>query len=412
MNASGPRIAVLGAGPVGLEAALYAQALGLPVVVFERGRVGEHVLRWGHVRLFSPFGMNATILGKSVIRESVSKREMPADQAGLTGKEYHAVYLEPVANSLRKCLRLDNQVLKIGRTGLLKEDFPGDARRGRSPFRMIVREGKNRERVEEADVVLDCTGTYGQHRWLGNGGIPAVGEMGAEAQIAYGVENILGERRNVYANKTVMVVGGGYSAATAVCNLAALVDEHPDTWIIWLARGQKTQPLGRIVNDPLRDRDRLAARANSLATRGEGNVEFHNQSWIETLEFLGQDKGFKVTAQCAGNLRTWEVERLIANVGFSPDTALYRELQVAECSATLGPLSPSAALRKVQPDDAILTPQGSSALVNPEPNFFVLGAKSLGRNSKFLLQTGFEQVRAAFAAIVGKPDLNLYQPTR
>src|SRR3954462_6310140 len=38
-----PRIAVLGAGPVGLEAALYARALSLPVAVYERGRVAEHV---------------------------------------------------------------------------------------------------------------------------------------------------------------------------------------------------------------------------------------------------------------------------------------------------------------------------------------------------------------------------------
>ena len=49
-----PRIAVLGAGPIGLEAALYARTLHYPVIVYERGRVGEYVQRWGHVRLFTP----------------------------------------------------------------------------------------------------------------------------------------------------------------------------------------------------------------------------------------------------------------------------------------------------------------------------------------------------------------------
>ena len=51
------RIAVIGAGPIGLEAALYAARAGFVVDVFERGRVAEHMLQWGHVRLFSPFGL-------------------------------------------------------------------------------------------------------------------------------------------------------------------------------------------------------------------------------------------------------------------------------------------------------------------------------------------------------------------
>ena len=59
------RIAVIGAGPVGLEAALYARTLGLPTTLYERGRVGEYLHYWGHVRLFSPFGMNATTLGRT-----------------------------------------------------------------------------------------------------------------------------------------------------------------------------------------------------------------------------------------------------------------------------------------------------------------------------------------------------------
>src|SRR6266851_1988222 len=61
------RIAVLGAGPIGLEAGLYARQLKLPFTIFEQGRIGEHVWRWGHVRLFSPFGMNSTPLGRKAI---------------------------------------------------------------------------------------------------------------------------------------------------------------------------------------------------------------------------------------------------------------------------------------------------------------------------------------------------------
>jgi hypothetical protein len=37
----------------------------------------------------------------------------------------------------------------------------------------------------------------------------------------------------------------------------------------------------------------------------------------------------------------------------------------------------------------------------------VLGAKSFGRNSHFLMRAGFEQVRDVFTMITGKTDLPL-----
>src|SRR5436305_13510806 len=85
-----PRIAVLGAGPVGLEAALYAHTLGLPVTVYERGRVGEYVQRWGHVRLFSPFGLNTTPLGRAALRAENPKHELPGDGDCITGQDHTA----------------------------------------------------------------------------------------------------------------------------------------------------------------------------------------------------------------------------------------------------------------------------------------------------------------------------------
>ena len=39
----------------------------------------------------------------------------------------------------------------------------------------------------------------------------------------------------------------------------------------------------------------------------------------------------------------------------------------------------------------------------------MLGAKSYGRNSNFLLRTGFDQVRDVFTLVTGKSDLDLYR---
>jgi thioredoxin reductase len=407
-----PRIAVLGAGPVGLEAALYARALGLPVTVYERGRVGEHVQQWGHVRLFSPFGMNVTPLGRAALRAENAKHELPGDPECVTGREYAAAYLEPLAMTGRliDCLRLETQVVQVGRTGLLKGDT---AKRADRPFRLLLREAKGAERVEEADVVLDCTGTYGQPRWLGDGGIPAVREAAARPLIAGGVEDVLGKDKAKYAGKSVLVVGAGYTAATHVCRLAELAEQYQEMWIVWLARGPRTQPLPRHPNDPLRERDRLAAKANMLATRGEGHVEFHAGSVVESVVSHGPDKGFAVTARVAGRPKSWDVDRVIASVGYTPDGGLYRELHVPECHVSLGPAALAAALAKQAGGDCLTAGvRGPAALKTPEPNFYVLGDKSYGRNSHFLLRTGFEQVREVFTLITGKPDLNLYASKR
>jgi thioredoxin reductase len=399
-----PRIAILGAGPVGLEAALQAATLELPFTVYERGRVGEHLQQWGHVRLFSPFGMNSTPLGRARLRADDPEHELPADNDLLTGRDHVAVYLQPLASSplLQEHVRTQTRVVSIGRRGFLKEDNPGDAQRGRQPFLLLLRGGDGREWFEEADVVLDCTGTYGCHRFLGPGCMPAAGELAAADHIAYGVEDVLGERRKHYADKNVLVVGAGYSAATTVNNLATLAEKHPGTWVIWAARGAGTQPIRRLVNDPFRERDGLAVRANRLATRGDGNVEFHPQTIIESIVCVDAELGFEVSARQGSKALTWEVDRVIANVGYTPDTDIYRELQIHECYATLGPMKLANALRDPRSGDALAVAGRAAELGNPEPNFFILGAKSYGRNSDFLLRIGFEQVRAVFTLIAGR----------
>lgn len=404
-----PRLAILGAGPIGLETALYARQLQCAFTVFERGRIGEHMMRWGHVRLFSPFGMNSTSLGREQIKIAKPALSLPSDDAILTGREHVSQYLAPLAELLQPHIQAETQILKISRRDYLKSDIVDERVRAKSPFRLLVRD-KQRERIEEADVVFDCTGTYGQHRWAGAGGIPCPGEIQSEPHIAFGLDDILGDKKNHYAGRTTLIIGSGYSAATAAVSLAELAKEHSATWGIWVARGASSTPLKRIAGDPLKERDRLAMKANSIATRSDDNVEFQGGVQIDAIDFLGQDKGFKVAARTAAEPKTWDVERIIANVGYSPDTNLTRELQIHESFATLAPMALAEALAAGKTQDCLkVAGVGPNALRNPEPNFFILGAKSFGRNSNFLMRLGFEQVRDVFTILTADAKLNLYK---
>lgn len=406
-----PSVAILGAGPVGLEAALYARRLDYPVTVYERGGVGEHLRAWGHVRLFTPFGMNSTPLGRATLKAEHPHGKLPADGEVLTGREHLAAYLDPLAASplLRDSLRPGVTVVQVGRSGLLKEE--DGEKRFRQPFCLLLRDSSGKESIEHADVVVDCTGCYGNPRHLGEGGIAAPGERAAAPRIAWGVEDVLCARREHYADRTTLVVGAGPSAATTVGLLASLAEKHGSTWIVWLARRPGSQPIRRVMHDPLRERDAVAARANMLATRGEGHVEFHPQAVVDHIESAGKD-GFTVAATVAGRERSWQIDRLIGNVGYQPDSRIHGELQVDLCPATLAPANVAAALGKQPADGLPPAALGAAALRNREPGFFILGRKSFGRRSHFLMRTGFEQVRELFTLLAGKPGLDLYKQAR
>jgi hypothetical protein len=45
---------------------------------------------------------------------------------------------------------------------------------------------------------------------------------------------------------------------------------------------------------------------------------------------------------------------------------------------------------------------GPETLTNPEPDFFILGAKSYGRNSQFLMRIGWAQVDDVMALLDGR----------
>ncbi|HEX3728107.1 MAG TPA: hypothetical protein VHV08_17770, partial [Pirellulales bacterium] len=104
-----------------------------------------------------------------------------------------------------------------------------------------------------------------------------------------------------------------------------------------------------------------------------------------------------------------EFDRVIANVGYHADTRLYAALDMIPCpiNGGPGPLASAVAARKVAKDrdPPALRPE---MLVQAEPHFYVLGAKSYGRDSGFLLSHGFEQIRELFALIGDRAELDLY----
>lgn len=422
------RIAILGSGPIGIEAALYGRALGHQVSVYEQGELAQALRSWGHVRMFSPWSYNTSALGRA--RLALRGIELPAPTEVPSGEELRTRYLLPLSQDplLAGCFQLHSRVVEVGRSGLLKDDLLGQASRADAPFRLLI-ERRTGEHVEAADVVVDCTGTYGCPNAIGDGGIPAPGERWLGARLWRHLPDVGGADRARFAGRRVLVVGGGLSAATVALALARLCEEAPQTELCWALRGAAEQPYHEIADDRLPQRAALVREANRLAQRAAlqapqrpRNLRFLPGMVVDALQAEGHQLRVALRAtddhgadgtQAPALPAVPEVPELFDEViglcGYGPDNTIYRELQVHECYASRGPMRQAAALLGAASADCLAQPAPSADLLrNPEPRFFILGAKSYGRHSGFLLQTGHEQVRALYSLLAGDATLDLH----
>ncbi len=393
VNPARNSLAVVGAGPIGLEAAAAALERGLDVHVFERGEVGAHLLAWGHVQMFTPWRQN---VGPASVRLLARNGwTLPPADEHPTGTELAERYLAPLAATpeLRARVHTHSQVVHIARRGALKAEHAGTPARREHPFRLCVRDAGGREQFLHAFSVIDASGVYGAPNWAGTGGIPARGEQYLAPQLSYHCDDVRGLRSERHAGRHTLVIGGGASAATTVTALAALAAEAPGTTVVWATRRAHGHLAGELEHDALPRRAALFAAAHALQQGGDPAVTWIGGAEVEGFEFNSATHRYRVALVLNGETRVEEVDQVVVNTGFGPDNSLYRELQVHECWASRGPLNLSAALLAAGQGDGTAAPVADAGtLANPEPDFWILGAKSYARHDTFLLATGYAQV--------------------
>ncbi len=388
-------VAVIGGGPVGL-AATHLIARGLPVKVYEAGpAVGSNVRDWGHVRVFTPWRYCVDAAATALL----ARRGwlMPDADICPTGAELVRAYLEPLAATpeLAAVIETNARVTGISRHGLDKVVSSG---REAQPFVLIVKMGGYIRR-DLARAVVDASGTWATPNPLGASGLPAVGEAELADRIAYGIPDILGRDRHLYAGRRTLVVGSGHSAANALLELDQLAKDETGASLVWATR---SVDLARIYSggdaDQLPARGELGANVRELVDRGRVNLV----TGFAILALSEERGAIVVKGETAKGLhRIGPVDRIIAATGQRPDLSLTRELRLdldpwLESAKALGPL--------IDPNVhscGSVPPHGHRELAHPEPGFYTVGIKSYGRAPTFLLLTGYEQVRSVAAAIAG-----------
>lgn len=366
------RLAVLGAGPIGLEVATRAVREGFEVTVYEAGKVGSGMLSWGHLRLFTPWRANTTELGRTVVGDDLlGSEDYP------TGADVVRHYLLPLARWLD--VRTGHRVKGISRARLLKHEAIGSATRLREPFRLLL-DGPMGETTAMADAIVDCTGVLSDPLPGGPSGLPAPGEeaLARSGHVVYGPVQVAATER-----RRVLLVGDGASACSVLRDLLAAGAAMP----IWLTHAPAGPGFVSTADDPLPLRRELWEGA-AAAVR-EARVRHLPGVSIEKL--LSREDGAVEARLDDGS--DVVVDRVVVCTGNRPDLRVARELQVHLCYATEGTMRLAAALLDGGDGDCLnQTAAGADLLRSPEPGYFVLGSKSYGRRNDFLLQAGHRQV--------------------
>lgn len=390
-------IVVIGAGPIGLDFALKAATAGHSVCVVESGSdVGAAVRSWGHVTLFSPWEMNTSADGRRALQ--AAGVALPDGAAFPTGNDLVTQYLEPIRDLLldRVEFRFGTDAIAIGRGRVLKNSHIGDGVRETLPFRVLV-EDDGGEELLEADVVVDASGLLDGPNFLGSGGIPAIGESDAEHLITRAIPDFEADV-NLFRGQTVLVVGGGTSAATSLAGLLPLAEDG-DTRVLWVTL-REGAPYRRVADDPLPQRDALAVLGNRIAA-GDTSITHHPGTTVRRISVRADERLAVELEDSNGARRIEIVDRILSHVGYRPNTTLFEELQVHQCYASQAPMKLAVTLLAAGGGGDCLaqaTP-GPDTLANPEPAFFIIGAKSYGRDPAFLLRVGYEQADAVVGLI-------------
>lgn len=381
-----PRVVVIGAGPMGLAAALGAIERGCQTTVLERDEVGASLRTWGPTRFFTPLRMNV-----SPAMRAVGGDILPDDDELLTGPQFADILAELARRDpLRTRIRTRHSVLAVGRRGLTRSDYAGHPLRSERPFRLLI-DSPNGEDVLEADVVFDASGGQTIPRPFGADGLPARGELRLNSSAI----RTLGElhaRREEIRGKRILVVGHGHSAANALGSLEQLARQEPSTRITWAVRTPNRRPCQDFANDPLAERQQVVHRANDLAESPPPFLNVERRAMIERVEPNGS---LEVTLT-GGRRQQFDV--IAAFTGFRPDASHVSELTVETSPVSEGGARLYRAISNIT--DCLAIPRvAPKDLQSGEPNFYFIGSRSYGRARTFLLQTGLRQLETILESL-------------
>jgi hypothetical protein len=387
-------IAIIGAGPLGIEAALYAKFLGYHVSIFESRRVAHRMLNWHDRPLGLPVNSVTTSLGLAALQAHDPDYQKPDPQRIFTGKEYAQEYLLPLAKTdlLFDDIHFLSPVVDVSRfrsrelPEYQKYDQFDWQQRCNDEFRILVHGRHRGPWTSRADCIIDCRGLGPSRCGLGPAGGLAIGESNASQDF---LEHMPEDRKfepKAYDNKRILIVGHNQDALRTISECLRYAKHKQLIWVLPPASSQDSPSLAQSRNDLSMQTSQEFVMIESLGIESIARDE--QGTW--QIRLLKDDES---TVEIQSDHLVSRTEYLYEPLG----RTLLAEEPKASCylDSILPEREPS------DPSD-FQTDRRYRQVITPEPGYFKL-------DSQGGLSEGFQRLRTIFAILGGRVDLDLYQ---
>jgi|688.fasta_scaffold18369_8 hypothetical protein len=385
-------VAVIGGGPIGIEAAIYARFLGYFVSIFEAKRVGHRMLDWHRRPLGIAAGEITTPLGCAAIRAQDPEYTLPNADRIMTGQEYADEYLLPLAKSdlLFDDIHFLSPVVDIARVRTSRNDPVLWQERCNDEFRIVV-QGRHRGTwIARADCIIDCRGDAIDSSGMGPGGGLAIGEPECEADLLIHAPGDRKFERKKLEGKHLALVGQSPEACVAA---ADFVRDFP-----WDDSTENPTRLTWVIR-PRGDHE------SELFTRTIAPLRENTPRNVILLESLGVDAIIK---RDEGGFRIKMLKEDDSSVEMNVDFVMrrtgYRYRTIAP-ELNVHPTGPMLLAYPAVGQEAGDLPDFFTA----EPGYYRIHGGNLAEGAGVGIPRGLEQIKALFARIVGRDDLDLYE---
>lgn len=375
-------IAIIGCGPVAIEAALYARFLGYSVFVYERSRPAASLARFPR-RDAGSRSECCSSLGLAALEAQETPCGLRTDQS-MSVKEYVDQYLLPLARTdlLYDSINIQSEVCSVSRTCCDESLDKNQAAKAELEFRLLISSRKRGTYVQIADIVLDCSG-LADRQGLASGGGKAVGELElVEQQNGYlsGLDDDAAGQLS--ATDHVVVWGDNREACETVLQLGEMLEQDKVAKVTWITPKRLSNSDLKFLGVPpetFEQCDQTASRLQPNFVRlhawGVESIQRAEGQWNilcqttddETLELAGT-----VFVNFSDQRQDWSFW-----TGTPPSTLAFD-------------------------DDA---PELLNSAFTSEPHYYLLGSKS---NRQLTSAEAREQIQQLFSVVGGRRDLDLY----
>lgn len=388
-------IAVIGCGPVALEAALYARFLGYGVFVYEQGRIASKLSKTPERIMGRGADQTSGVLCSSLGLAALDAQESPCkldDTRDVSSQEYLEHYLLPLARTdlLRDSIGVHSKVCSISRTcsdASLDQDV---ATKSELEFRTLISSKKRGEYVQIADIILDCSGLAKQQGLASGGGL-AVGEQGLlPNQSGYWLEFGEACQNSLSSTDHVMIWGDDQAACSTILQLATLIETEQIEKVTWIRPKRLSSSnlkYSGVSDTELETCEELVGKLQPKLVQLD--------AWgIESLQQV--DRTWKVVCQ------TTDDETL------DLDCSTFINFSDQQRDWSFWPGPPPKPVDYEDSSESAPEAVQKNALLGvftTEPHYYLLGEKA---QRNLTLPNAREQIKHLFSIIGGRRELDLY----